>query len=91
MYKLKWHTSFRKAYEKRIKHNPIAQEKIKEVLSILIENPFDNRLKTHKLHGILKGLYACTIDYDLRLIFTIENEEIDSLILIDIGSHDEVY
>jgi addiction module RelE/StbE family toxin len=91
MYNLKWHLSFQKAYERRVKNNLIAQSKIKDTLSILVENPFDNRLKTHKLHGILKGLYACAVDYDLRLVFTIDRDESDTIILIDIGTHDEVY
>jgi mRNA-degrading endonuclease YafQ of YafQ-DinJ toxin-antitoxin module len=48
---------------------------------------------THKLHGELKGLWACSVEFDCRIVFgfqTSEGEE-DAIVLVDIGSHDEVY
>ena len=47
-------------------------------------------LKTHKLKGDLKEVYACSLDYQYRIILNIVI--IDNVIyLIDIGTHDEVY
>ena len=51
-------------------------------------------LETHKLKGILAGSWACSAGYDLRIIFDFVKEEEqpeDAILLIDIGTHDEVY
>jgi addiction module RelE/StbE family toxin len=64
--------------------------KYAEVLKKLQIDPFDSSLKTHKLKGDLKAFYACSLTYEYRIIFIyiIQNEQ---LVLVDIGSHDEVY
>ncbi|MDD5269219.1 MAG: type II toxin-antitoxin system mRNA interferase toxin, RelE/StbE family [Methylococcales bacterium] len=64
--------------------------KYAEVLKKLQLNPFDSSLKTHKLKGDLKEFYACSLTHEYRIIFIflIQNEQI---VLVDIGSHDEVY
>lgn len=33
------------------------------------KNPFDPRLKTHKLHGELGDFYSFSINYEYRIIF----------------------
>ena len=58
------------------------------------EDVFASQLSTHSLKGKLLGLKSCSCGYDCRIIFSIEvsqetNEEV--IILIDIGTHDEVY
>ncbi len=63
-------------------------------MDLLQKDPFQLKLKTHKLKGILEGTWACSIDYDLRIIFNfVKNKETNEteILLIDIGSHDEVY
>jgi mRNA-degrading endonuclease YafQ of YafQ-DinJ toxin-antitoxin module len=61
-------------------------------LKILQENPFNNKLKTHKLHGFLSNLHSASINYEFRIIFALrEIEGVESIILIDIGTHEEVY
>ncbi len=52
-------------------------------------NIFDPRLRTHKLTGKLEGLWVFSIDNDSRIIFRFL--ERDEILLIDLGSHDEVY
>lgn len=91
---LSWHNSFRRAFKRHVKTNPALQKQIFNVIEMLAKNPFDPALKTHKLSGNLKGLWACWIEYDCRIIFTYESapdgkEEI--IALIDLGAHDEVY
>jgi addiction module RelE/StbE family toxin len=51
-------------------------------------NPKDSRLRAHKLHGTLAGLYAIAVRYNLRAVFGTKG---DAVIFFDIGSHDEVY
>jgi mRNA interferase YafQ len=42
----------------------------------------------------LQGLYACSCGYDCRIIFSLEEDlstEDDVILLLDVGSHEEVY
>ncbi|OAD22753.1 plasmid stabilization system protein [Candidatus Thiomargarita nelsonii] len=55
---------------------------------------FAVHLSTHKLGGELYGLYACSCGYDCRIVFSIEKyqetgEEV--IVLLNIGTHDDVY
>jgi len=60
------------------------------VLKKLQKNPFEQSLKTHKLKGNLDEYYACSLNYEFRIIITIKLVD-DVVILMNIGSHDEVY
>ncbi len=60
------------------------------VLNKLETDPFDATLKTHKLKGELDKYFSCSLTYEFRIILTIKMIE-DEIILMDIGSHDEVY
>ncbi len=49
-------------------------------------------LKTHKLKGKLEGRWACSVAYDLRILFkVVQSENIEAIILLTIGTHDEIY
>ncbi|MBS4028081.1 MAG: type II toxin-antitoxin system YoeB family toxin [Ignavibacteriales bacterium] len=48
-------------------------------------NPFDTRLKTHKLHGKLKDLWSFSIDERYRVLFEFDG---DDVIFLDVGDHD---
>jgi mRNA interferase YafQ len=85
---------FLKNRKKLIKKNPQLKEKINCVFDLLAEDPFLPSLKSHKLGGRMKDLWSCSVAADCRIIFCFEkdpeNEE-DMIILVNIGSHDEVY
>jgi len=53
------------------------------------KDPFQSRLRTHKLTGKLDGLWAFSVSYDCRVIFKFLSKK--EILLIDIGGHDEVY
>jgi mRNA interferase YafQ len=94
MRKLVWDSSFRRAFRKHTRNVRSLQEQIFDTLEQLAENPFHPRLKTHKLKGDLEGLWACWVEYDCRIIFMIEPDREgmeDAIVLVDLGSHDEVY
>lgn len=90
---LVWHKSFVRAFKKVSKRNSVLEEKIYSTLQQLIENPFHLSLDTHKLHGPLHGYWACSVEYDCRIVFSIEKESPthEVIVLFDIGTHDEVY
>ncbi len=91
---LVWDSSFRPAFKRVIRKNPQLKERIFDVLQLLVADPFAPSLKAHKLKGQLEGLWACWVEYDCRIVYTFQ-EDPDSdeelILLIDIGTHDEVY
>ena len=68
MRKLVWDNSFRRALKGRTRNDPSLQERILDTLDELVADPFQPKLKTHKLKGRLDGLWACWVEYDLSLI-----------------------
>jgi mRNA-degrading endonuclease YafQ of YafQ-DinJ toxin-antitoxin module len=83
--------SFDKA-EKR--GNPGLYQSIKRTLLTLAEDPISPSLHSHKLKGYLEGVWACSVDFDNRILFEfVINHETgeDEIYLLTVGSHDEVY
>ena len=77
---------------KIVKKQPELTKNLQKTLELLSEDPFHPRLRSHKLKGDLKDSYACSINYDLRIIFKfVEYEQKQAILLETIGSHDEVY
>ncbi len=92
--KLVAYKSFKRAFKKLIKKNPQLQDKVLAILDLLENEPFTRSLKSHKLTGDLDGYWSCSVTYDCRIIFTFSQDEESEetlIILVDIGSHDEVY
>ena len=53
-----------------------------------IENPYDARLKTHKLRGRLADRTSFSVNYSIRVVFKFITT--DKVVFLDIGTH-EVY
>jgi mRNA-degrading endonuclease YafQ of YafQ-DinJ toxin-antitoxin module len=60
----------------------LAQEKIE----VFKEDPFDQRLKTHKLHGREKEYLAFSINQTYRIKFAFLED--DEVFFAEIGTHD---
>lgn len=43
---------------------------------IFRKNPFDSRLKTHKLSGRLREFWAFSISYDYRIVFEFVSDKL---------------
>ena len=94
MIKLVKTSYFTKSAKKLLSENPHTAVKLKGTLELLENNPFTPALKTHKLKGKLKGFYACSVERDLRIIFDIipiKKENSFEILLLNIGTHDDVY
>jgi addiction module RelE/StbE family toxin len=94
MMEVVWSSGFNRSFKKITKKNPQLKDQITKVLKLLADDPFTPSLKSHKLGGDLAGLWSCSVAYDCRMIFNFsEDEEFLEMVilLIDIGSHDEVY
>jgi len=77
-------------FKKQLKKlNPKIIKKLNNLLKILAENPYNPKLKTHKLRGKLKNKYAFYVSPNIRVIFTYINKT--TVLLIGIGSHDDLY
>ncbi len=55
-----------------------------------MDDPFAASLKTHRLTGKLGGCWAFSVDNDCRVVFLFI-KGYQKVLLLDIGSHDEVY
>ena len=92
--KLKSTPKFDKAYRKFVRRQPYLQKKIDEALRQMTIDLAVPALQTHKLSGKLVRLSACSCGYDCRIIFSLQKEpdtDEEFIVLIDIGTHDEVY
>ena len=89
-----WGRTFLRAFKRTVRKRPELRSDIEETLRLLAENPFAVRLATHKLKGRLSGSWACSVSYDLRIVFDFvksASSPEDDILLIEIGTHDEVY
>ena len=66
-------------------YNDLINEKIKEKLEILKQNP-RGKLGAHKLKGKLKNLWSCWFSANLRMIYEIDDQN-NLIIIVAIGSH----
>lgn len=81
--KIIYSTNFEREYRKltaSVKDIAEAQEKIFRT------DPFDPRLKTHKLRGRLKEFWAFSIDYKHRIIFEFTHDKV--VYFHSVGTHD---
>jgi len=90
MYNITQTDTFEKRSIKFFKKHRDLVPKFKKVIEKLIDDPFENSLKTHKLKGNLSEFYACSLTYQYRIVLTIEIKD-EEIILVNIGTHDEVY
>ena len=90
MYHIKQTDTFEKTSLKFFKKHRDLVPKFQKVIEKLTSDPFDNSLKTHKLKGNLSEFHACSLTYQYRIILTIEIKD-EEIILVNIGTHDEVY
>jgi addiction module RelE/StbE family toxin len=89
-----WGRTFVRAMKRTVRKNPALKQGIEDTLQLLQENPFSPQLATHKLKGKLADSWACSVGYDLRIIFDFvkgADQQEDDVLLLEIGTHDEVY
>ena len=94
MKNLVWSSAFIRAFKRLVRQNPQLRSAIEEALQQLAEDPFNPSLRSHKLKGDLADRWSCSIDYSNRILFKFvtnpdSNEE--EILLLTLGSHDDVY
>jgi mRNA interferase YafQ len=84
--------AFVRAAKRIVKKSPEVGPILHATLELLAEDAFSPSLKTHKLKGDLAGSWACSAGYDLRIVFDfVQHEEAEAILLLSVGTHDEVY
>lgn len=89
MIKITWDQGFKRIYKKKVKNDQELKKGFWDAVELFSKEPFDHRLRTHKLTGKLEGLWAFSVTFDCRVIFEFLDK--NEVLLVDIGSHDEVY
>ena len=85
---------FAEGYEKKAvrffkKHKDLYPQ-YKKTLEILSRDPYHPSLRLHKLRGKLSNFYSVSINMKYRVVLDFIIQD-DVIILIDIGSHSDVY
>lgn len=91
---MKYRLIFTQSYTRRairfLRRHPELKTQYRRTLELLEVNPFHPSLRLHKLKGRLADLHAVSINvaYRITLEFLVEG---DAILLVNVGSHDEVY
>lgn len=88
-----WTNTFLRALKRVVRKNPYRRQDIESTLKLLVADPFSPQLETHKLKGKLSGSWACSVGRDLRIVFDFvkRGKGKEDILLLEIGTHEEVY
>ncbi|RQW86153.1 MAG: plasmid stabilization protein [Geobacter sp.] len=90
MFTLTTPRQFLRQAHKFFKKHPDLKSHFARVVADLQNDPFQPHLSLHPLVGKLDGCHAVSLTYSYRITLTLLITE-KEIILLDIGSHDEVY
>jgi len=93
---LKWlllrTNAFIRAAQQTVRKHPLTAKDMQKTLELLSEDAFHPLLKTHKLKGDLEGSWACSISYELRIVFKfVQYKGAEAILLETVGTHEDVY
>jgi mRNA-degrading endonuclease YafQ of YafQ-DinJ toxin-antitoxin module len=85
---------FTERYNRRaarfLRRHPDMKEAYRKTLLLLAANPHHPSLRLHPLRGRLQGLHSISINFSYRITLEVLIEG-QTLIPIDLGTHDVVY
>jgi mRNA-degrading endonuclease YafQ of YafQ-DinJ toxin-antitoxin module len=81
---------FERRARKFLTKHPDLRPRFIETMEQLRADPFQPGLRLHALSGKLQGMQAVSLAYSYRITLTVQLTE-SEILLLDIGSHDEVY
>ena len=85
---------FDRSYQRYVGRDRVRRNNVDAALRRLAADMDDPRLRTHALTGDLGSTYACSCGYDCPIVFKIQanpSHKIREVLLIEVGTHDEVY
>lgn len=86
--RIHYHKNFLSSYRKRISPLHKLNKKFKERLEIFLKNPATSLLRDHALVGRKQGYRSFAVTGDIRVVY---RRVQDSILLYDIGTHNQVY
>ena len=89
-YSLIWTETFLRTARKFLRRHPELEGELEGVLKQLESDPSAPRLRLHSLQGRHKGKHAVSLTYSHRIVLVLRVSARE-VMLLDIGSHDEVY
>ena len=81
---------FERRARKFLRKHPDLRRMLRDILDQLSQDPFEPCLKLHALAGSLAGLQAVSLTHSYRITLILEITE-QEIVLLDLGTHDEVY
>jgi mRNA-degrading endonuclease YafQ of YafQ-DinJ toxin-antitoxin module len=89
-YTLVWTETFVRTARKFLRRHPDLAGLFEDVLKQLEDDPHLPRLRLHHLKGKHRDKHAVSLTYSYRIVLILRIEK-DEIILLDVGSHDDVY
>jgi len=89
-YVLIWTDTFLRTARKFLRRRPELAGLFEQVLRQLETDPRSSRLRLHPLHGRHQGRHAVRLTYEYRIVLILRIGA-GEILLLDVGSHDEVY
>jgi len=87
---LVWTDTFARTARKFLRRHPGLSGLFEDMLRQLETDPRSPRLRLHALRGRHKGNHAARLTYDYRIVLVLRITA-RGVVLLDVGSHDEVY
>ena len=89
-YQLIFPDSYIKRAKRFLSKRPEIRNQYQKTLELLELYPHHPSLRLHNLEGRLKGLSSVSINISYRIVLELEIRD-EEIILINVGSHDQVY
>jgi addiction module RelE/StbE family toxin len=89
-----WTPRSLRAFKRLIKRNPELRLLLEDTLQQMSLDVYHPSLKTHKLMGNLNDIWSCSVDRSYRILFEFTTDPVTgdkAILLVNIGSHDDVY
>lgn len=87
---LVWTATFERTARKFLRRHPDLAGLFEDVLYQLESDPYAPKLRLHRLQGKDSDKHAVSLTYSYRIVLILKLTA-DEIILLDVGSHDEVY
>jgi addiction module RelE/StbE family toxin len=83
---IRYMPSFKRAYKKLERGQ---RDRVDAALILFQRSPFDPKLRNHKITLSKEDARSISAGYDLRILYVVRGDAI--VLLIAVGTHDEVY
>ncbi|MEI6632708.1 MAG: plasmid stabilization protein [Chlamydiota bacterium] len=90
LHTLAWSATFIRTARKFLERHPDLRGVFEDVLRQLERDPRAARLRLHALRGRYRGKHAVSPTYEYRIVLILRLAE-KEVILLDVGTHDDVY